>query len=394
MRKLLILLIVAALLAFPALAELRPNVIVSGYDIVVGHAAPGQNFTLALRLQNAEQSTCAHGITATVQTNTPFLLRGVATFPVDDLCKGDEDTLEIPMRIDPAASGGSYQLSIATSYESSTLNQFSGTGAVTILVEGSPELEAHLVGSQPVDVYPGDTATITVSIENNGAFEARAVTASLSSDNAIEVAKTDGFSSIGLLNAKQSATAKFTLETPKDAPSGEYPLSLLLTYQDENLVERTKEVEVNFHVKERAKFDAVDAGTSALYANQNGRLVLLTLTNTGTDIAKKLRVKILPQYPFSTDGSVRYVESLAPGESASVEFITDVDKDGTSGIYGLDLLVQYEDQQGKEFQDTATFSMTVASTSLFRGIFLNYWYLWTVALVIILIVVSKRTKKK
>jgi len=393
MRKLMILILLAALLALPALAELRPNVVIDSYAVTEGAIAPGQDFTLAVTLRNVETGTCAYATTATVQVGTPFILRGPATFSAGKLCEGDTAVIAVPLRIDPAASGGSSQLDLAFSYDSSTLIQFSGSAAVTLLVEGFPRLEAHLVGARPVDVYPGDTATLTVSVENTGAFEARSVTAALSSDTAVEVAKTDGFAALGLLAAKGSTTTEFTVDVPKDAASGDYPLDLALAYQDENLAQRIQDVALTFHVKERAKFDAADAGTGMLYANQNGRLVKLTVTNTGTDAARKLRVKILPQYPFSTDGSVRYVESLAPGKSAPVEFTVDIDKDGTPGTYGLDLLVQYEDPQGKSFQDTATFPLTVAPTGFFRGVFLNYWYLWTVALIIVLLVLSKRKKK-
>jgi len=393
MKKLSMLLLVAVLLALPALAELRPNVVVAGYTVPNGTIAPGKDFTLALRVRNVEPATCAYATTVTVGTTAPFILRGPATFPAGQLCKNDA-VVDVPMRIDPAASGGSYQLGLTFSYESSTLIQFSGTGGVTLLVAGTPALSASIVGSQPVEAYPGDTAAVDITIGNSGAFDARSVTGTLSSANAVAVVPAGSFAVFGTVPVKQTRTATYTVDIPKDAASGDYPLAFRISYQDENLATRTKDVTLTFHVKERAKFDAADAGTGKLYANQNGRLVKLTLTNTGTDTARKLRVKILPQYPFTTDGSVRYVASLAPGESAPAEFSVDVDKDGTPGTYGLDLLVQYEDPQGKQFQDTATFPLVVAPTGFFRGVFLNYWYLWLVALVVVAAVVSKRAKKK
>lgn len=391
--KLCLLLIIMALLTNPVLADLSPNIIVAGYAVPEGSIAPGKDFVLELTLENIEAATCALATTVTAQTSAPFILQGPATFSAGRLCVDDKAVVRVPMRVDPAATGGSYQLNLALSYESTTLIQFSSSTAVTLLVEGSPHLVANIVNAVPVNVYPGDSATISVSIANDGSFEARTVTGELTSTGALEISSSGSFTSFGTIPPKDVRTGEFSIDVPKDAASGDYQLSFSIEYQDENLARQVIDAPLTFHVKEKAKFDVMDAGTGSLYANQNNRLVKLSVTNTGTDVAKKLRIKVLPQYPFSTDGSVRYVENLAPGESAPVEFSADVDKDGTSGTYGLDLLVQYEDSQGKEFQDTATFSLMLAKTSFLRGVFLNYWYLWTVAIIIGFFVVRNRMKK-
>ena len=51
-------------------------------------------------------------------------------------------------------------------------------------------------------------------------------------------------------------------------------------------------------------------------------------------------------------------------------------------------------ERGKAFQDTATFTLAVQNSGLFRSVFINYWYLWAVFLVIVALIVRGRLRKK
>ena len=44
-----------------------------------------------------------------------------------------------------------------------------------------------------------------------------------------------------------------------------------------------------------------------------------------------MEVRIEPLFPFSTDGTVRYIESLRPGETQNLTYVITVDKDATAG---------------------------------------------------------------
>jgi hypothetical protein len=108
-----------------------------------------------------------------------------------------------------------------------------------------------------------------------------------------------------------------------------------------------------------------------------------------------MTVSIIPQYPFSTDGSVRYVDLLAPGQSVPVTFSVNVDKDGTPGTYGLNLLVNFQDAQGKSLQDDTTrVALTVLPKGFFRAVFLDYWFLWLAGVVIVFLVIRSRVAAK
>jgi hypothetical protein len=76
-----------------------------------------------------------------------------------------------------------------------------------------------------------------------------------------------------------------------------------------------------------------------------------------------------------------------------VDFTVGIDKDATPGTYGLDMLVQFEDAQGKQLQDTAKVSLTVERKNLFRAVFLDYWFLWLALILVVFLVARRRMKK-
>jgi len=392
------LMIMLTLLYVPQVsAASQPNVVVSSYSIVNGEATVGQDFTLELTLTDVGPS-CAMSITTGVQSGEPFVMKGISTVSAGDICYNSSRIVDIPLRIDPTSSGGFYQLNVVSNYEDSLFTQYSSTSTLNILVNGTPDISASIVGTAPVDVYPGDTATLNINIGNYGGFEAQSVNATLSSLGSPDIVKWSGsFAALGNINAKQSKNAQFIIEIPKNVTGNSFPLQLSLQYLDENLVMRTEYFDMNFQTTPRASFETVDAGSASLSPNENSRTVKIMLKNSGTGIANKMRVKIEPQFPFSTDGSVRYISGLAPGQSTPVEFVVDIDKDATIGQYDLKAIVDYEDYQGNSLQDTADLALNLTPKSFFRFVFIDYWFLWLVAIVIASIVFirkSKSAKKK
>ena len=90
---------------------------------------------------------------------------------------------------------------------------------------------------------------------------------------------------------------------------------------------------------------------------------------------------------------MRYIDALEPGKTVPVQFTVDIDKDAKPGAYELDALMNFEDAQGKSLQDTAKVSLSVASKGFFRSTFVDYWFLWLIAIVIAFIVIRRRRKK-
>jgi hypothetical protein len=386
--------IVLFLVTIAGVLAVRPDISVISYSIKEGKAEVGKDFTLLLTISNKHQDSCARNILTTVQAGYPFIMKGISSVFGGDICMTNDTTVEFPMRIDPTASGGFYQITVLNSFESTTLAQFSSTDVLNVFVDGTPDIKANIISSQPVDIYPGDSATITVNIENQGSFEAQSVNAKMTAQSPVEVKWSKSYNALGVLNARTAKAVDFEVEIPKDAEAKDYPLHLVITYLDQNLVNQTKEFSLILHVKGKAIFEFEDSGSDALYANENSRLIKLTLKNTGTDTARNIKLRLQPMYPFSTDGSVRYADIIEPGKTSEVQFTIDVDKDGTPGKYALDMLVDYEDAQGNALHDTAKVSLDLKQKNILRSLFLDYWFLWVIGLIVFLIVRKKKTGDK
>ena len=384
--------IMAAVLgALQVAADSKPAIIVDSFSLKEGGAYAGRDFTLIVNLANTQPTRCAYALTTSVSSGFPFIMRGTSTFYSGQLCAPDAKAVDIPMRVDPTASGGFYQVELTNSYETATGVQFSSSSTLNLYVNGTPDISAYVINSDPVDVYPGDTGILTVNIQNNGNFQAESVNALLRAPEPLEVKWSKSFNAISLLAPKESKAVDFAVEVPKNGEAKTYSLSLVITYLDENKQPQQKIVEIPFGVKKKAQFEA-QSSLGAFYSNQNGRHAEVILKNTGTDAALKVRARIIPMFPFSTDGSVRYVDALEPGSSAPVDFRVDVNKDAKPGQYVVDVLVDFEDTQGKKFQDTAQAAFVVNPKGLFRAVFMDYWVLWLIAAAVAFAIRRRRMK--
>jgi hypothetical protein len=373
---------------------IAPNIIVSDFSVTDGSAEVGKSFNLSVTLINTAPETCANNIITSVQASLPFIVDGLSSISVGDLCSVSKKVVTVPIKVDPTSSGGSYQLIISNNYESATSAQFSSSSTLNIYVSGSPVINVYIISSNPIDIYAGDTGTITVSIQNDGTFQAQSVNANLKADKPLEVKWSKSMSSISLLEAKQARTADFVIEVPKNAEAKGYNLKLEVQYLDENLVLQKVTFPLTFQVQKKAMFELNISGNQKLYQNQNSRIIDLSVKNTGTDTAYKIKTKLLPQYPISTDGSVRYIDMLQPGKTADIKLSVDIDKDGTPGSYGLDVLFDFEDAQGKELQDTAKVSLTIQQKSPLRRIFIDYWFIWLAVIITAVLVAKRKMGKK
>ena len=393
----LVLLGIAIMSATSVDALARPRLVISGFEVVNGSATVGNNFVLQIDVTNIDV-VCAMSTTVGISANSPFVATTSSNAAPVDICGGQTKTVSIPMHIDSTATGGSYQIPVSLSFEDTLNTPYSSSDSITLFVSGSPQIQAHISNSNPIDVYPGDTATITVALQNAGTFEAQSLNASLSADSAnllnnpLEIKWANSFAYVGTLAARQTTNTQFSVELPKDAQPQNYPMVLTVQYLDENRALQTQKIQLTFTAKQKALFSATAIEGQTMYANDNQKTFHVMIKNTGTDTAYKLQIKAQPQYPFTTDGSVRYVDSLAPGASAPVDLVFSADKDGTIGAYGLDLLVNFEDAQGKSLHDTANLQISISQKGILRAVFADYWYLWVVAIIICFFVYRKRVK--
>ncbi|MBI5227483.1 hypothetical protein HY988_02740 [Candidatus Micrarchaeota archaeon] len=393
----LLVLVFAVMVALSGIsfASVNPKIQLQSYSVSKVPAEAGDVLNVTIHLKSLEWDNCAGRVSVQISTTYPLSVQGPDTQYVDSLCYGDPDstgTFSFLIPIDPLAQSGTYQVSLVTTYEK-RYSVFNEANTLNIRVGGAPSFTASVTSSNPIDIYPGDNGAITITFQNNGSSMVKSARVAIEASPGIEVKWSGKNQEIGQINAHGSAAATFNIQPNKDLAPGTYKLSAKLNYIGEDNKNGTSEFTFDLPIKPKAEFSAHAARTEALLAEQNEN-VNITIKNIGYQEARKLKVQIKPIFPFSTDGTVRYVDSLAPGEEQNVTYTIHVDKEASAGTQLLSVLVDFEDPQGKKMSDSADFSLLVRQKTIMDRV-LDLWYVWVIlGLVIVMNVVRRITKKK
>ncbi len=374
-------------------ASVSPKIELVNYSLSENPVMPGHTLYLTLVLKSMESDNCADRIAVSVTTSYPLSLTGSDTQYLEHLCLGDPasaGTFTFALPIDNLAASGTYSVAVSTTYEK-RFSKFSEANTLNVRVAGAPHLVASVASSSPIDLYPGDDAAMTIAIDNTGNSLAQSVRATLASDSRLEVKWAGADQGVGAIAARSSSNAAFSIFAPKDLPAGRYPVRLHISFANENQSAESADFTFYVPVKPKAEFSATEADGGMLAGISEN--VPITLTNTGSLEARRLKVRIQPLFPFSTDGTVRYVDSLAPGQSVNLTYTVTVDKQATDGQQLLGLGIDFEDPAGKKFSDTADFAMSVREPTPTELAY-KYWYVFAIVLIAVVLLVRRMSSGK
>lgn len=386
-------LVIALVLSSISFASVNPKVQLDGYTLSENPAVPGDVVTLTLHLKSIEPDNCAERVSAQLTASYPLSMPGMDTQYIQDpLCPSDNEskgTISFPIQVDQYAQTGTYQASLLTTYQKDFL-KFTESNVINVRVQGQPSLSASVISSNPVDIYPGDSASVTIKYSNTGTGSAKSVHSTLSSSS-LDVKWADSSVDLGQISSLQSTESTVTVEAPKNLKPGTYSLNAQLDYFTEDNIKQTASFSFNVPVKNKAEFEAVQSSNSQVVIGSDSNVGIL-LKNSGSEEARKVKVIIRPVYPFSTDGTVRYIESLKPGNQEPLDYMISVDKQGTPGQQIISLQVDYEDPQGKKFSDSIDLALNARNQTILE-IILSYWYLVIIAIIVVVMLARGRMKK-
>ena len=390
-KRILSALVFVALLCGIVSASLNPKVQLQNYSLSEAPAQPGSEVNLTLMLKSIEWDNCAERTSVQIITSYPLSVEGPDTQYLGTLCflyPPENGTVTFTLPVDSLGQPGTYPVTVITNYEK-RFSKFTESNTINVRVGGSPSFTASVASSQPADIYPGDSAQVTVVFQNGGTGRAEAVRAAFSASDGIEVKWAGSSQELGQVASHGSASSTFTIEVPKDTAPGNYSLYANLSYvSSEGNGVSAQSFAFEIPISKKAEFEASADKSAQLIAGRDAGLSI-SLRNMGSTEARKLKVMIRPVFPFSTDGTVRYIDSLAPGKAENLTYLIHIDKDGTPGEQIAGLLIEFEDKEGKKFSDSIDFSMMVKTRSFEESIG-DYWYVGAIAGVIVIIVILKK----
>ena len=248
-----------------------------------------------------------------------------------------------------------------------------GSAAGAKYLYGNPELSATIAGTN--EFAPGAETGLTVIISNSGLNThkiaipslppddlpntAKLVTVALKSNDAPFTVKTDPqFLSDIMGGAALPAT--FNVKVADSAAPGTYTLPLEVTYtylQDAedygdllryNYQKKTETLPLTVRITPALRVEVLNVQTRSLNVGTEG-YVSMTLKNIGHDAADKAVAKIVRNgaSPLIPTDSNAYIGTFAPGETVDVTFKVAVADSAEPQSYPLDLVVAYEDYEGK-----------------------------------------------
>lgn len=130
---------------------------------------------------------------------------------------------------------------------------------------------------------------------------------------------------------------------------------------------------------------ALSTSPGTLSIGSKTNVVKMVIQNQGTDIAKDIVARLVPETGIYVDMDESPIPILRPGEKADLVYTVDVSKDAIAGkSYRFTLLFDYSDTYRKHLQDSDYVYLSI-QPSLF-GLALQYW--WVVVIILAIIAIA------
>jgi hypothetical protein len=239
------------------------------------------------------------------------------------------------------------------------------TQEVAVNIVGQSDFALRTVKVTPAISYPGDVGDrIDLELTNAGYAVTEDVSAILGLPDGFSPAWGDSNSVyIGKMLPDQTSVASFFVNIDSSISTGSYPLSLIVKH-----AKGESEVNVNFIVASKAKFELVSIMDSALYPGATNAPLKVVIKNVGSSNAQTITTTFLggnslPGVKSNTVTSVGNVESIGdtiPGQSFTTTFIVNVDPTSPAGEFPATIEIGWL-QDDTTFVQTLTIPVKMAS---------------------------------
>lgn len=192
----------------------------------------------------------------------------------------------------------------------------------------------------------GQEGELTGTVVNNGETPARnAVVVFESSNPNVNPIETEY--AVGTLGAGERANFSFDTEISEAAEAGPRQFTLTVTYRNTDGEARESDpLDVQAAVEGKQKEFTIEGVNTTFAAGESGRMTL-TVTNNRAETLTDISAKLFVDAPISASDDEAFIESLEPGESATIVFGTSVgDGAVTDKTYPVKLDFRYDTADG------------------------------------------------
>ncbi|MBN1761525.1 MAG: COG1361 S-layer family protein [Methanomicrobia archaeon] len=222
-------------------------------------------------------------------------------------------------------------------------------------VSAGTDASIVITNVKPTEFLPGETKTLTVTLQNGGSYDAKHVTLNFEDTEYISVVGSSSVSALSL-SGWSSKDVTITVHVAKGAPSGAYAIPVTCTFDQyysegsQTVTETMPEVSYSIvlQVAQGAIIDIADIVPSELKPGELTELQF-TIANIGNyplqDIAFSWNEAEGAILPLSSDNT-KHINRIDVGESVEVAYTVVADVNADAGVYQLDLTIKFDDESG------------------------------------------------
>ncbi len=364
--------LLAALTATPVLAGTKylsgsPEIAVSICG--TNEFAPGATVPLTLQVQNTGlnnikivQSSVVErdDIPSTAKMVTVALKSGespilVKTDPqmIGDILASQSVPVTFDIRVPNDAKAGTYTLPVEIDYTYLADAEQEGTDSIIyrynskkqtidlpFIVKSAINLEITDIDAENINA--GGSGFLTLTLENTGSDTGKNAIANLSRNGNSPIIPVSSSVYLGTFAPGEKKVAKFKVSVNKDAEPQEYPINLVITYENADGETLSTPMEkVGVTVGAKIKFTVTSEPPTISPGHKS--FIEVTYRNDGSATAHGAEVRLSAVDPFSSNDDLSYLGDIPPGESAIARFGLNVESGADLKTYGLDSEVKYRD---------------------------------------------------
>ncbi|MDX8551656.1 S-layer protein [Methanospirillum sp. J.3.6.1-F.2.7.3] len=313
---------------------------------------------------------------------------------VGDISGSESKPVKFQIRVKDDGQAGTYSLPVQIEYTYLASAEQVGTDSVVnryntkklnlnvpFIVRSAINLD--VVNVTPEDINAGGEGFVTITLKNSGADTGRKAIAKLTRSGDSPVVPVDSTVYIGEFKPGDEFDAKFKVSVTRDAEPQDYPLEVMVTYQnaDGETLDTTAE-NIGIPVGGKIKFSMVNDPPQVKAGGK--QIVEVEYRNDGDAIAYSAEARISAVDPFSSDDDLAYLGDVKPGESAVAKFKMTTTSDAIEKTYGLDSEIRYRDAlDNSQISDTIKVQVMVTKPDGLSAIISNPIVIAVILLIII-----------
>jgi len=239
----------------------KPELVIEGSETSPTIVAPGDPFTLTLNLANRGSRT-ATNVMVNADTNVVIPIVGSGVVTTDVIRIDQVVTLTIPLQLKNSIEGGKQGMAVSLACSDYSGGSHAAQQTVGLHVDTSlakrPQILLSDYQTEPAEISPGDTFTLTLQVDNVGGGDAQRLTLALGGEEGAQLGafipiKGSNVSFLAELAAGESQTIVQRMLVAGNAETRAHSLPIALAY-DTSGTRETDTQRVSLMVQRRPQF--------------------------------------------------------------------------------------------------------------------------------------------